>query len=117
VPPVGRIRDRSTFAALRRSGRRVRSGSITLFFLPTGDPPFPRVAFTVGRRVGSAVTRNRVRRRLRAIMAEERARLEPGAYLLTTTPETATLTYDEMRSTVSSALAALEGPTRADRRP
>jgi hypothetical protein len=47
-------------------------------------------------------------------MAEERGRLEPGAYLLTTTPETATMTYDEMRSTVSSALAALEGPERAD---
>ena len=64
--------------------------------------------------MGPAVTRNRVRRRLRAIMAEERERLEPGAYLLTTTPETATLTYDQMRSTVSSALAALERPIRAD---
>jgi ribonuclease P protein component len=40
------------------------------------------VAYAIGRRVGSAVARNRVRRRLRAAIDEHAAELLPGgAYL------------------------------------
>src|SRR5207302_3948031 len=50
-PPVGliwRIRDRATFAALRRSRHRVRRGPITVTWLP-GDPAVPpRVAYAIG---------------------------------------------------------------------
>ena len=39
------------------------------YLLDGGDGP-PRVAFAVSRRAGSAVSRNRLRRRLRAVMRE-----------------------------------------------
>jgi ribonuclease P protein component len=43
----------------------------------------PRVAYTIGRRTGSAVVRNRIRRRLRAAVALHEADLAAGgAYLV-----------------------------------
>jgi len=113
-PAVGliwRVRDRSTFVALRRSGQRVRRGPITITWLP-GDPAEPpRVAYAVGRKVGGAASRNRVRRRLRAITREVRPLLRPGACLISAAPEVARLSYRDLRTTVSEALAALPDTT------
>jgi len=101
------IRDRATFEALRKGGRRVRRGPITVTWL-AGDPAEPpRVAFAIGRRAGGAVVRNRIRRRLRAITREVRAELRPGAYLLGATAAASSLSYRDLRATVCQALGAL----------
>lgn len=65
------------------------------------------MAYAIGKPVGSAVTRNRVRRRLRVIVSELAADLAPGTYLIATAPAAADLTFDEMRASVSTAIAAL----------
>ncbi len=78
------IARRRTFADLRRRGRRVRSGSVRLTFLPMQTVE-PQVAFAIGRSFGNAVERNRGRRRLRAAFVEALGRrsLHPqGAFLL-----------------------------------
>lgn len=120
--PVGRVQTRSSFAALRQHGRRARSGALRVTFVPvepvtSGDvvramsPPMPRVAFAVGRAVGNAVVRNRIRRRLRAACAELRP--AAGIYLLTATSVAATCGYGELRADMARALhdvGALEGP-------
>jgi ribonuclease P protein component len=81
VAAVWRVRDRATFTALR-SGRRGHAGPIRVTWVPEPDALRPpRVAFAVGRRLGSAVARNRVRRQLRAVVAELAPGLAPGAYL------------------------------------
>jgi ribonuclease P protein component len=62
--------------------RRQRAGPVSLRFLSDGSDDPPRVAYAIGRRVGSAVARNRVRRRLRAALERHSAQLLPGgAYL------------------------------------
>ena len=62
----------------------------------------PRVAYALGRRVGSAVARNRVRRRLRAAVAEYRSELAPGgAYLFEAEPSVLTLPFAELADTVA----------------
>ena len=48
---------------------------------PDAEAP-PRVAFAVGRRVGPAVARNRLRRQLRALTADLAPELASGAYLV-----------------------------------
>src|SRR5216683_8128406 len=63
------VTSRSTFAALRR-GRRVRRGPLTVSFKDGSPAEPPRVAYAIGRKVGSAVERNRLRRRLRAIVRQ-----------------------------------------------
>ena len=82
-------------------------------FVPSsasGDDAPVRVAYAIGRRVGGAVVRNRLRRRLRAVLAEEAAaggRLRPGDYLVAIAPEAADLPFSELRTLVTSALEAL----------
>ncbi len=73
-----RIRDRATFEALA-GARRLRRGPIWLRHLPGEHVERARVAYAIGRNVGNAVTRNRLRRRLRAIVAAAEARREPRA--------------------------------------
>jgi ribonuclease P protein component len=86
LPPVGLIwpiRERSSFRALA-TGRRRRRGVVVVTSAVVGPPcEPPRVAYAVGRRAGGAVTRNRVRRRLRAATRAHAEQLEPGcAYLV-----------------------------------
>lgn len=89
---------------------------MTVAFLPDPSTP-PRVAYSVGKRVGPAVVRNRVKRRLRAIVTELVARdgdlpAGPGAYLISVTPAAAALTYPQLRRTVEQACASLAAEGR-----
>jgi ribonuclease P protein component len=71
------------------------------------DAP-PRVAYAVGRRVGSAVTRNRLRRRLRAAVRDEASALEPSCvYLVGAAPAALETTYPELRNTLRAILDEL----------
>lgn len=80
---IWRVRDRATFAALRRA-RPWRYGPVTVRAVAVDHPADPpRVAYAVGRGAGGAVQRNRLRRRLRAAVREERGALSAGlAYLV-----------------------------------
>lgn len=59
-----------------------------------------RVAYSVSRKVGGAVVRNRCRRRLRAIIAETTDNLSPGAYLVVVGPAVTGLTFAELKRRV-----------------
>jgi ribonuclease P protein component len=72
----------------------------------------PRVAYAVGRRVGGAVVRNRVRRRLQAATRAHAGALEPGhAYLVSTTPAAGAASYDDLAASLHDALRALREET------
>src|SRR3954468_11507191 len=102
-----RVRRAATFAELRRDGRRVRSGPLTVTWL-SGEPDEPRkLAFAIGRRVGPAVVRNRLRRRLRSLFTELGPDLPPGTFLVGAAPGAATLEYGELRRLLSTALTEL----------
>jgi ribonuclease P protein component len=62
------------------------------------------VAFAIGRRVGGAVVRNRLRRRIRALFeAEARASgLPSGWYLVGVSPTTAEPTWPELHQAVAA---------------
>jgi ribonuclease P protein component len=69
-----RLRSSRDFAHVRRSGRSVSGALLIVGYARRSTRALPgsaqparsaRVGFTVGKRVGGAVTRNRVRRRLR----------------------------------------------------
>lgn len=106
---IGRISDRATFDALRRDGQRARRDPVTVLFLREADAAAAgdvRVAYSVGRRVGTAVDRNRVRRRLRAAMRDvdrEVGGLSSGAYLVLVRPEAGTAPYPELKRLLGEA--------------
>jgi ribonuclease P protein component len=78
---------------------------------PPSEPP--RVAYAVGRRVGSAVVRNRVRRRLRAATREHADALVPGcAYLVVAAAPAATSTYAELSGSLQDSFRALREDPR-----
>ena len=64
------IRKRSDFLAAN-AGRRVSSPGFVLLVRDRGDgDPAKRVGFTVTKKIGGAVVRNRMKRRLRALARE-----------------------------------------------
>lgn len=107
-PELWRVTDRQTFRALRERGRRARRGPLVLTWLAPGpgeDAP-PRVAFAIGRAVGGAVRRNRIRRRLRAALRELQAdgRLPAGTYLVGGRAELADLPWSELVELVDATI-------------
>ena len=104
VAAIGPIRSRHTHEALRRSSSRGRSGSLTVVFLEQKSWSEAEVSYAISRRVGTAVVRNRLRRRLKAIMTELAPSLVAGAYVVRTGPGSSTLDYEELRAAMSRAL-------------
>lgn len=103
----GRVRHSATFRALRFTRLRSRSGPVRIALVDDGDFDRPCVAFAISRKVGGAVVRNRLRRRLRAIAEEVSPQLKPGAYLVTVSTEVTDLSYRELRENVNAAFAAV----------
>src|ERR1051326_2485016 len=61
-----RLLRHSDFERVYKGGRRHFASRLTVFYLPRQDGGGFRVGFTVGKALGGAVERNRMKRRLRA---------------------------------------------------
>jgi ribonuclease P protein component len=111
--PVGvvhSLRGRSVFDELHRRGRRVRKSGVTVTFLSRPDDEHLSLGFSIGRNVGSAVVRNRVRRRLRSIVAETGAPTQSGWLLITVSPALGQAEYGELQRVVTAALREVFQP-------
>ena len=84
LPQQSRMRRPEDFRRVLRTGRRaggsVIAGHLLLADGSSGDPA--KVGFVVSRAVGSAVVRNRVKRRLRELMRGRLASLPRGCLLV-----------------------------------
>ena len=103
---VWRIRDRTTFGVLRRTGSRVKRGPLVVTYAQVEHDNVPRVAYAVGKRVGSAVVRNRLRRRLRASVDSIAASLPGGAYLVAAGPSATKMSFEELTAVVEVSMRA-----------
>ncbi len=68
------------------------------------------MAFALPRALGTAVTRNRLRRRLRAILDELAPSLPGGTMLVGAYPAATELTFDALRSEVIQLLRTVSVP-------
>ena len=90
---------RSTdFARVRTDGRTIR-GELMMLGIFVSDSPQPfRAGFVTSRRVGSAVVRNRVRRRLREIVRLHQNELRQDLWIvIIARAEAAQASYTELR--------------------
>jgi len=127
-PRAGRLLKHSDFERVYKQGRRHFSSHMTLFYLRQAEGASPkaaltggglpekqaRVGFTVGRLLGGAVERNRIKRRLREAVRQRRALLGPtlagaGAVDVVINPKKAVLTleFSAVLEEVGRALAAI----------
>jgi len=88
---------------------------VTVRYAGPSDDGRLLVAFAIGRRTGTAVVRNRIRRRLRAALAEmARADEIPfGAVVVSAGPAVATAPFALVRRDLARALARASGPAEA----
>ena len=73
---------RAEFARVKSEGRSKAGRFLVLATLEDPTLPHLKLAFVTSRRVGNAVVRNRVRRRLRAIVSKHGERLGDGRFLV-----------------------------------
>lgn len=105
-PSPCRVSTKEAFRELRISQLRARGSAIGIAKVPgTGCT---QVGFAISRHVGNAVTRNRIRRRLRAITRDEEVAMSQGTYLITAQRRAATLPYSALKRDLLKTLARLE---------
>lgn len=99
---TGRLRKRSEFLAVQR-GKKSRGPLFLLEMRSRGDESPPRIGFTVTRKQGNAVERNRIRRRLReAIRSGPDRDMEAGNdYVIVGRRDVLTVPFDKLRSELS----------------
>lgn len=67
LPRIRRIRRTSEYSRVRAEGKSCTGRLLVLAYIPLPDEPHSRFGSTITRKIGNAVTRNRLRRRLTAI--------------------------------------------------
>jgi len=82
LPAEHRLTERALFAATVRGGQRVGGRTLVLHLMSRGSGQPALVGFVVSKAVGNAVVRNRVKRRLRAILASRLSLLPVGSLLV-----------------------------------
>ncbi len=106
-----RLRQRADFLAAAR-GTKVPTAAFVLQAIERGDDGATRVGFTVSKKVGNAVERNRVRRRLREIVRRSAAdQLRQGHdYVLIGRRSALSLPFEQMTEDFKRALRRLRAP-------
>ena len=114
LPHQARLRTRAEFAEVTRRGTRAGASDLVVYLWP-GDPDTAaRGGFIVSRAVGSAVTRNAVRRRLRHLVRDRLDRVPPGSRLVVrATPSAAGATSTALADQLDAALNRLLTPSTA----
>ncbi|MBI5110369.1 MAG: ribonuclease P protein component [Rhodovulum sp.] len=113
-----RLRQRSDFLAAR-DGAKAPTPAFVLQARARGDDGPPRVGFTVTKKVGTAVERNRVRRRLREIVrlcAADRLR-DGNDYVMIGRRAALDRPFDRCVADFVGAVKRVHGPPRGPGRP
>ncbi len=104
-----KLRKRSEFLAVAATGVRWVSPA---FILQIGEPPSAphpvRYGLTATRKIGNAVTRNRAKRRLRALAVEIMPHALPRDYVLVARASTPTYPFDSIRQDLRKALKRMK---------
>ncbi len=92
-----RLRRRAEFLTIQRRGRKSHSPNFIVSSMAQSPPRASRFGFSVSRRVGNSVVRNRVKRRLREFVRLNRPQLAAARdFVVIAKPGAAKLSYAEL---------------------
>jgi ribonuclease P protein component len=99
------LRRRADFARLRRQGRRVNTGTLTLYRSDgaTGDER-SLVGIAINKSIGKAVVRNKIRRRLVSILHDALSGRRTMRLLVVARSSAVDAAFDALRADVCAAL-------------
>ena len=95
-----RLRKHAQFCRVQSKGRRIGGKFLLVIFAPSSFLGV-RFGLTVSRHVGNAVTRNRIKRRLRDILRHQKSALKGLDVVWIARNQAATANYDGLRQEVS----------------
>jgi ribonuclease P protein component len=120
-PKSARLRKRPQFIAVKDQGRGFAEGPLAASWLGRQGFPAPagarnesavglsaRVGIVVSAKVGNAVVRNRVKRRLREAIRQERARLPPVDLVIVARASAVRATVLQLRAWLRKAVQRIE---------
>ncbi|MFK4760987.1 ribonuclease P protein component [Microbacterium sp. ZW T5_45] len=98
----------SDYRLVVRRGSRCGGARVVTSMLSTGESRAARFGFIISKQVGTAVVRNSVRRRLKAVCAEALAGVPEGTdVVIRALPASATASYSELSADVRRCLGRL----------
>jgi ribonuclease P protein component len=110
-----RLRHAREFQLVYATRHRRESGPLLLYGMPN-DLGNPRIGFSVSRKVGGAVTRNRIKRRLRDSFRRLKVELDESFdYVVVVRPHkpTTQINYDRhLRTAMGKVVGSWSGKTR-----
>lgn len=106
---TARLLRRGDFERVYRGGRRHLARDLTLFWRRRDSGGGPRIGFTVGRVLGGAVDRNRIKRRLREATRLSLGRLScPVDVVMNPRKSALKVDFSELLQQVAAAFHAIE---------
>jgi len=100
------------FLAVQERGKRITAGPLVGLVAPSPDGR-SRLGITVSSKVGTAVVRNAVRRRLRELLRKRRDRWPGGMHLVVVArPSAREASFEALRRAVDTLLSSLENGSR-----
>jgi ribonuclease P protein component len=116
-PKSARLLKHADFERVYRTGQRHFSSNMSVFFLRRVESQElkpnagPRIGLTVGRALGGAVMRNRIRRRMRAAVRKQLAALrQPVDVVFNPRKSAAEVDFALLTNEIGQAFAAIAGP-------
>ena len=107
-PLVETLKKRRDFVRVQSSSKK-RRGKRVIVVKDRSPDHSTRIGFTVSKRVGNAVVRNRVKRRLREIVRHAPGLLDGGwDYVFIARPSAALVTYQALRKDLECQLQGLQ---------
>jgi ribonuclease P protein component len=108
-PRNARLLKHADFQVVYKQGRKHFSGNMTAFYRENESTASPRVGFTVGKVLGGAVDRNRIRRRMRsAVRKHLRELVRPLDLVLHPRKGVLTLKFPQLDAEIMQVFAAVQ---------
>ncbi len=108
-PREARLLKHADFQVVYKQGRKHFSGNMTAFYRENPVNPGPRVGFTVGKVLGGAVDRNRIRRRMRSAVRNHLGELvRPLDLVLHPRKSVLTLEFSQLDAEIMQVFTAVQ---------